>query len=259
MSRSHEGELLGMFRNPYFSVFRILLVLSPLAIAANVWANIALVYRGPGSCDEKCSASAAEVARRYGLTVKYVYPSQIIPEVFEEAVVWVQPGGDALELAAKISPHQMDLIRRFVADGGAYVGFCAGAFYSDRKVDNADTIDGLGLIPGTTVDYRPDAPPALLKLNWRGEIRRVYFEGGATFRFASTDPVSVIARYDDGLPATISVNYGRGTVVVTGAHPEAPEQWKKLYELKDPDGPDLDLAQDMFAVALQTGARDFSK
>ncbi|MBI3556460.1 MAG: hypothetical protein HY074_09375, partial [Deltaproteobacteria bacterium] len=149
-----------------------------------------------------------------------------------------------------MTAQQKQWLRDFVHAGGGYLGFCAGAFLADAKVDNENTIEGLGFIPGTTRDRRDDAKAVMVMLDWRGKQRHVYFEGGGYFEFPASSPVNVIATYEDGKAATIAVRYGHGHVVVTGPHPEAPDSWKEAAGLEDPDGSDFDLADDMLRSVL---------
>ena len=224
-------------------------VLLPASFA-DTSARVALVYSGPGACAEGCAEAAADVARRAGLEVHLVKAEDIKPELLKLASVWIQPGGDAIEVANLMSPEQKQLLRDFVHAGGGYLGFCAGAFLADAKVDNANTVEGLGFLPGTTRDLQKVAKPAMVTVDWRGKMRHLYFEGGAYFEFPRDAPVNIIATYEDGKPATIEVHYGLGHVLVTGPHPEAPDSWKHAAGLEDADGQDFDLAEDMLRSVL---------
>jgi glutamine amidotransferase-like uncharacterized protein len=217
---------------------------------------IALVYKGPGSCDggDNCSGAAATVARKAGFRVKYVTPDEISPAVFDQAVLWVQPGGNAITVVETVGQKKLSHIREFVRGGGAYVGFCAGAFLADKTVDNPETIPGLGIIPVGTFDYDLDDRGGLGNLTWiiwKGVRRHIYFNGGGSFYVnPKTRNVKVFARFQaDDLPAAISTTFGRGRVVVTGAHPEAFQFWKTDGNLNDEDGEDHDLAEEMMLNA----------
>jgi glutamine amidotransferase-like uncharacterized protein len=228
-------------------------ITSPEASAAPMREGLILVYSGPGAGS---AFAAAEIPARMGFRTQYVTPEEITPKLLSSAMAWVQPGGNAITAAKAIGPKGLSLIREFVRQGGGYVGFCAGAFLADTTVDDDGKVAGLGIIPVESYDYPLESPTghALMTwVNWGGRRRHLLFDGGASFRVTpkSTD-VTVIATYEnDGAPATIKNQFGRGQVVVTGAHPEASYSWKSKDGLIDQDGPDYDLAIEMFDLALE--------
>ncbi|MES2856490.1 MAG: BPL-N domain-containing protein [Bdellovibrionota bacterium] len=212
-----------------------------------------IVYRGVGGC-ASCAAAAEKAVRVLGLTVDYVSASEVTPEVFENAVLWVQPAGNAISAANALGEKRLAMIREFVKQGGGYLGFCAGAFLADTTVDDYGKVTGIGLLPFPTADYEVNDTDNIdmVWMNWRGDRRHVFFNGGATFEIGLAHPaVDVIATYGpDRKPATIHTQYGKGQVVLTGAHPESPQTWKDNNGLDDEDGPDLDLAGDLAKLAV---------
>ena len=78
----------------------------------------ALVYKGPGSCPEDCSKAAAEMARMAGMNPVYVGPDETRAEIFNDAVVWIQPGGKSSEVSKTMNAILKQLIREFVFRGG---------------------------------------------------------------------------------------------------------------------------------------------
>jgi glutamine amidotransferase-like uncharacterized protein len=232
-------------------------LLSVSTASAATGKPIALVYEGAGGCTYwGCNDAAANVALSMGFDVKFVTPAHLTPEIFQGASLWMQPGGNAITVAQKIGKEGLALIRNFVRNGGAYVGFCAGAFLADSTVDDPETIKGLGILPVGTADYPIDSEPAgiPLRMNWNGQWRTLYFEGGGYFLTHGvnrTSDYTVFAWFPNGDAAALETAYGRGGVVVTGAHPEAPEKWKTDGGWHDPDGSDIFLAQDMVRRALR--------
>jgi glutamine amidotransferase-like uncharacterized protein len=219
--------------------------------------NIVLIYQGPGSCEDGCSAAASEIPASLGYQIKYVTPNDISPRVFENAILWIQPGGNAIDAAKAIGKKRLQFIRNFIWNGGGYVGFCAGAFLADKTVDDNGRVEGLGIIPVITFDEPIDSNNgmgAMTWINWNGILRHLFFNGGAGFDVDENNlNVSIIGRFsDDGSVSTIQSHFGRGNVVVTGAHPEATFAWKSEGALQDHDGSDQDLAQDMVKRAILT-------
>lgn len=251
------------------SQFQVIISLSALtfaALAPELRAKprepIALVYEGPGACEEDCSAAAAEIARLEGLTPLFVGPQDIPQPSWSNAAAWIQPGGKSSTVARSMSAELKTWIREFTHKGGAYVGFCAGGFYSTAEVSDRG-IAGLGVMPGLTrfFDSFGDTEVIITEILWAGVSRQVYWEGGPYFVLPET-PVGEsprawpLATYANGQIAAAQALFGEGRVSVSGPHPEAPESWKTFYKLQDSDGPDTDLAQGMLRWALALPPRD---
>ncbi len=236
-----------MIYNSRHFMFLILLWTAP------VMANQVLVYRDEGVCPENCAEAIGVLAAKEFGPVKYVKAAQITEATLKNAKIYIQPGGDAIEVAQHMKPAQMQLLRNFIAQGGAYLGICAGAFFADHFADDHNKVPALGLIPGISRDFLPgNVDDLILKVMWRTP-RFLYFQAGATFELDGKRPVDILARYMDGRPAVIQFPYGRGTVVLSGPHPEAPMEWKS--EMDDEDGEDFDLAKELldragYAVGL---------
>jgi hypothetical protein len=245
----------------------------------------ALVYQGPGACAEGCSEAAAAVATRAGLNVTYVGPEipsqfQGTPEktqeylrgIFENAVIWIQPGGKSSQVSKAMVPVLKEAIRSFVSQGGGYVGFCAGGFFATAKVGTTE-FEGLGILPGSTRQYTGVPPEAIEKdlavmvpTLWTGAggnvqapERAMYWEGGPEFILSEAEQAitEITARYIEpkdptgqtGPVASVRTQFGRGRVYVAGEHPEAPMSWRNFFKLNDSDGLDLDLAVAMIRWA----------
>ncbi len=208
--------------------------------------NKALIYKGEGSCIEDCSESAAMIAKMAGLEPIYVSPTESNLDLFADAAVWIQPGGESLVVAAQMSVDLKNAIRNFVQQGGGYVGFCAGAFFADLWIHGTES-KGLGIIPAYAIDYQKARSSAeMLDMIWNGKKRSVYWEEGPYLElFFKGQLFTPFAYYPTGEIASIYGNYYQGRVSVTGTHPEAPQYWRDDIKASDPDGLDYDLAIDM--------------
>jgi glutamine amidotransferase-like uncharacterized protein len=195
---------------------------------AGGFSSLALVYKGPGACDENCAEAAGKVALMAGYQVQYVHPGEITPALLETADLWVQPGGDALDVRAAISNNEFYAIKNFVANGGKYLGFCAGAYLATKFIDDALTIPGFDFIPGDSEDYvKGDKTPRLETIVWHGVRRELYFQDGPSFIIQPGHEDVVKATYLNGKPAIIFTPYMRGYVALSGPHPEALGRWMK--------------------------------
>jgi glutamine amidotransferase-like uncharacterized protein len=146
----------------------------------------------------------------------------------------------------------MDLLREFVEHGGAYVGFCAGAFFTDTFIDDDHKVPGLHIIPVETADYDGNKGDdgTIVSIIWHGQKRDVFFNGGAYFKVAPRAPVEILSRYTTGEVASIEAQFGAGRVAISGFHPEATDDWKKFAVGVDHDGPDFDIADEMVRLAM---------
>ncbi|MGK5083831.1 BPL-N domain-containing protein [Bdellovibrionota bacterium FG-1] len=208
----------------------------------------ALVYRGPGACDEGCSEAAAKVAQIAGLRPVFVGPSEANSLIFKNAGVWIQPGGTSRAVGKAMSAQLKGWIQDFVRSGGGYVGFCAGGFFATAKIGDLED-PGLGLLPGASHPYTTVPDDAIiLPIQWGGgKPRQIYWEGGPFFTLPSETGTGaeVMATYSEGTAASVRAPYGKGRVYVTGLHPEAPQSWRDYFHLLDSDGLDENLAVQM--------------
>jgi glutamine amidotransferase-like uncharacterized protein len=216
-------------------------------------AKRALVYQGPGACEDGCYDAAFQVAAKAGYDPVFVRENQLNADssaedrdaLFRDAAVWIQPGGKSRTAMSVLTRSMKSAIDAFVKGGGGYVGFCAGAFSSTRYVGTSRD-PGFGFMPGRTILYRNVSHGAeIIPVQWEGKTRHLYWEGGPHLARLPEGKAEVVARYPNGQVAAAKSRYGNGRIFVTGLHPEAPEDWREYYQMKDPDGLDQDLAVEM--------------
>jgi len=227
-----------------------------LMFSTHVFASdlpLALVWNGPGACKPGCAKAAAKVAQRAGFYTYYIYPGMTDFSIFKKAKLWVQPGGTSVVAANSMGPALLAQIRQFVADGGGYIGFCAGAFLSTAMIGDSG-VTGYGVAPGETELFiKTGSDHKMLNVTTKDGTRWVYYAGGPFFHITDEQLAAqqgeIIARYADGSIAGVKAHYGKGKIAVTGFHPEAGWLWK-LWKFKiDPDGNDFAFAIDMAKYA----------
>jgi len=156
----------------------------------------------------------------------------------------VVPGGSASEESASLGAEAREEIRRFVKEGGIYMGVCAGAYLASqqRKHD-------LGLLPLTTLDsehwYRVNegklvdvelTPAGMEVFGIHKRNVRLVYENGPIFAPPVEQPddsfaplgffrSEVVADGGEpgvmlGAPAIILSRFGRGSVLALSPHPE---------------------------------------
>jgi hypothetical protein len=61
---------------------------------------------------------------------------------------------------------------------------------------------------------------------------------------------SVVAKFPDGTPAVVEGTSGKGFVVFTGVHPEAPESWRGSMAFSTSEAADLTYAGAIISAAM---------
>lgn len=122
------------------------------------------------------------------------------------------------------------------------MGICLGAYLAghgpgfDLLAPEDDTDEEISQ-PGAQVKNYRDT---VIQVDWdfttgpkRGQTdhrRWLYFQDGAAFKLSQKSPVRVLGRYSSNGDAAATLSaYGKGWVGLIGPHPEADEEWCKLY------------------------------
>lgn len=147
-------------------------------------------------------------------------------------LIWF-PSGFSEEYRWYVQGHEK--IRDFVSEGGGFIGVCAGAFYASATMlwqdgDGSDyplnLFDGKAIGPlGTPVYWGEpasllltDDQPANSSLD---PVLDVYYLDGPYFSAGPDQAVEILAQYEaNDEAAVISFQYGEGTVLLMGPHPE---------------------------------------
>lgn len=151
------------------------------------------------------------------------------------------PGGADRPYYKNLKGTGCDNIKKFVKNGGTYIGICAGGYFGCQKIEFAKGTEleicedrELGFFPGVARGpmlkqyvYNSDegASAAKIRSSIDGSIFYAYHNGGSTFILdgIDTDDVAVLAEYVDteNMPAVIKCKYGNGTAILCGIHFEA--------------------------------------
>jgi glutamine amidotransferase-like uncharacterized protein len=203
---------------------------------------LALVYRGPAGCPG-CSEAVADLlhSSHWHFEVRYVGPNERLifsAEILQGAALYAQPGGSGeLSQAYRQVKRYAHIIRSYVASGGRYLGICMGGYLAGRT-------PGFQLLPGDTDQFiasrrasvRTEAD-TIVNVYWRGQLRPMYFQDGPFFLLdRGAAGVNVLATYTNGKIAALVAPYGKGTVGVSGPHPEATAAWYTTANLVNPEG-----------------------
>ncbi len=162
------------------------------------------------------------------------------PDWEEKAALIVMPGGRDIPYHTRLQGSANKRIKRFVQEGGSYLGICAGAYYGASQVEfekggelEVCASRELAFFPGKAVGpvyekgvfrYESEAGARSADIQWDGGVCSLYFNGGCYFEKAEDYPnVQVIGRYLDHpqVPAAvIECQVNKGKAILSGVHPE---------------------------------------
>lgn len=207
--------------------------------------NKVLIYQDYGCSDVNALFKGLqEYFASKGKNVGFTDAGEILKNdaLTKEVALFVMPGGAATPFLQKLQTLGNEKIRKYISEGGNYLGICAGAYYGCSKVEFEKGVTGmeinrtsglLNLINADAVgtlrqelNLRPFARNAasstVVRLRWQEETEVLFahYHGGSKFVGENAD-FEVLARYEDVKdcpPAIIGGRYGKGQVVLSGVH-----------------------------------------
>lgn len=132
------------------------------------------------------------------------------------------PGGNFEQIGKGLAPQTTARLRASVGNGLGYLGICAGAFFAGKSPYNGLDLASGVRFPFYALEDRGIRKAAVTITSAAGPPLDHYWEDGPQLAGWG----DVVARYPDGTPAVVQGTYGRGTVILSGVHPEAPENWR---------------------------------
>lgn len=182
---------------------------------------------------------AGEGASPFPLPGHFINAAAILNTSWEETCsLLIMPGGKDKPYHAALQGEGCRRIRRFVENGGGYLGICAGAYFGAKNIEfdlgfplEVCEERQLAFFPGKAVgpafgkgtfdyDSQKGARAAKLKSGY-GEFH-VYYNGGCTFE-GSFSTCKVLAWYADlprSPPAIVECSIGKGKAILSGVHLE---------------------------------------
>ncbi len=165
------------------------------------------------------------------------------------------PGGNSITIGQYLTVETASAIRGAVEDYGVhYLGLCAGAFFGGYSSYN-----GVNLTGGVPFDFYADefkgihAEPVEISLPGNSSMDVFWQDGPQLSGWGS-----VVAKFPDGTPAIVEGQSGKGFVIFTGVHPEAPPSWRAPFVFSTSISVDLEYAGTVIQAALDgTGLSHF--
>ena len=144
---------------------------------------------------------------------------------FDDVDMIVVPGGfgDA-DTFKQLFKNNSDSVRRFIADGGRYLGICMGAYWAGSHYLNVlDSVDAVQYLtrPGTDT-RRPHAKH--ISVVWRGQPDHMFWYDGCAL-IGDQTKFNTVATYANGDAMAIIQN----KIGLIGCHPEADKFWYDGY------------------------------
>ncbi|MHC2994694.1 MAG: hypothetical protein IBV53_04230 [Candidatus Atribacteria bacterium] len=137
--------------------------------------------------------------------------------------ILIIPGGYTLRLVRGLGKKGLEVIRKFVYNGGGYIGICAGAYLAAERVEILMKPPGLGIIDiknkrrrgiGTKKIFLKDHPIT----KGIGKELTIRYQNGPDIIIRGE--AEEVAYYKNGTTAIATASYGIGKVIIFSPHPE---------------------------------------
>lgn len=178
--------------------------------------------------DPKCSVQSGNgivksLEKHYNF--KLFAKNELEDNFFDDVDMIAIPGGfgDAAAFP-KIFKHNAKRIRKFVREGGKFLGICMGAYWAGKHYLNIlDEVDAVQYLrrPGTDT-RRPHAKN--ISITWKGEPMNMFWYDGCAL-VGNKRKFKTIATYANGDPMAIM----QGNIGLIGCHPESQDFWYTEY------------------------------
>ncbi len=161
-----------------------------------------------------------------GLSCELIRAEDVRDGRLREHVMLFVPGGWASNKIKALGNDGIEEVKRFVHDGGAYLGFCGGAGLA--------TMDGLGIMPIKRRPTKERVPSFSGRIElatsphpvWQ-DISKPVFNAWWPSQFVIDGPVNVLATYAEALPDSFSSDINVGDAVAAGNWSEL----ERLYQI----------------------------
>src|SRR6476659_5468952 len=129
------------------------------------------------------------------------------------------------DMAGSLTPGTTANIRDAVRSGLNYLGICAGAFLAG---DGRGHYNSVNLTSGVrfgfySAESRGTRKAAVAISDVNSPSIEHYWEDGPELTGWGT----IVGKYPDGTPAIVEGSSGKGWVILSGVHPEAPDNWRR--------------------------------
>ncbi|MBN2376059.1 MAG: succinylglutamate desuccinylase/aspartoacylase family protein [Sedimentisphaerales bacterium] len=201
------------------------------------------VYNGPGTWQKQFNLVARALAGNKNIITHPIGPHEIQTGILSQYNVVIFPGGTGSGQANGIGKDGRANVRKFVSNGGGYIGICAGAYlaaynYSwSLKIINVTTIDTKHWRRGTGIVQIELTESGRKIIEDHPGLIDIYYANGPLLGPANADDLpeaDVLAYYRSDMainvpggvmpnsPAIVAAPFERGRVICLSAHAESP-------------------------------------
>jgi len=178
--------------------------------------------------DPKCSIQSGNgiiKALQNNYNFKIFGINELEDDFFDGVDIIAVPGGigdaSSFNRAFKYSGER---VKKFVANGGAYLGICMGAYWAGKNYfDILDSVDAVQYITQPNTDTRRPHAKAI-DVTWNQHPERMFFYDGCAL-VGDTTKFNTVATYANGDAMAIT----QGRIGLIGCHPESEPHWYKSY------------------------------
>lgn len=217
---------------------------SPTSIATAT----VLLFNGTGTSSTDVAAVEAQLS-----TLKLTYATANTAQLdamtetqLNAYKLFIVPGGNSITIGNNLSNTATTNVRNAVSNGLHYLGICAGGFFGGYSIYN-----GLDLTSGVWFNFYADhfkginKEPVEISFPSGGPLD-IYWQDGPQF----TGWGNIVGKFPDGTPAIVESSYGKGFVILSGVHPEAPASWRIGMNFTTSLATDLAYADTLITAAL---------
>ena len=213
----------------------------------NVNTTPVLIFNGTGTSTNDVTA-VESVVKSLGLAYHTANSSQLDSISQSELMAYklfIVPGGNSITIGNNLSSKATSTVRYAVSQGLNYLGICAGGFFGGySKYNGIDLTSGVWF--NLYADYFKGIHKEAVAISFPGGTKLdIYWQNGPQLSGWG----QIIGKYPNGTPALTEGYWGKGFVILSGVHPEAPAGWRSGMNFFTPL--DVDLA---FAGTLVTSA-----
>ena len=209
-----------------------------------------LIFNGSGT-GASAVAAIENVVHSLGLAYQTVNSSQLDAMTQTKLAsykLFIVPGGNSITIGNNLTSKATTTVRNAVSQNGLnYLGMCAGGFFggfsSYHKVLNLTS----GVWFKFFADYYNGKHKEAVAISFPARSKLdIYWQDGPQLSGWG----KVVGKYPNGTPAITEGFVGRGFVILSGVHPEAPASWRTGMHFNTPVDVDLAYAATLVRSAM---------
>jgi len=184
-----------------------------------------LLFNGTGTC-ASCVSAVETILGANNLSYSTANSSQLngmSETTLKGYKLLIVPGGNSITIGNNLkSSTTTNIHNAVINDGLHYLGICAGGFFGGYS-----TYNGLNLTSGVWFNVYNNYGNGIKKTAVEisspnsGKLDQ-YWQDGPQFSGWG----SIVGKYPDSTPAIVEGSSGKGWVILSGVHAEAPASWR---------------------------------